>query len=134
MKLKVNWVMPFAVAGTGAQFLWLQSVPSLSEHAVGVAIATAASCLLALRVTERVGAMQTRWWVVVLVCVISGTIAALTSFWLLEFIRRPAAVENSLVRNTVPVMAMTALMTGGWFVGLALGLAQCLRTVAARAP
>ena len=117
MRSNLKWCLGFAAIGCAAQYLWLQGIPASERHAVGVVLATAACNLLLVREIAQPLKITSRWFDL-LVHVLVGTIAASVSYWVLEFLDAPEATINTLNRAPLAALGMTALLTGGWFVGL----------------
>lgn len=126
MRLSHKWLMFFASAGFAAQYFWLQSIPSMSAQAVGVAAATVMCSVLTALLFERSrGSKKHASWLVLLVCIFVGTLAASISYWALVIANAPEAV-NSLSRYKASAIVMTSLVGAGWGVGFLCGFASWL--------
>lgn len=132
MKSNSRWRLCIAtVAGCVVQYWWLQRIPASAHHAVGVVLVTAVCNLfLALRMAHP-RSTSGRWFYL-FNCAFVGTIAASTSYWAMELLDVPEAAINTLSKSLLSALGMTALLTGGWFVGLLSGLVNLLPKQCAR--
>ena len=103
------------------QYIWLLTIPATARTAEAVVIATALLTLLTLKLlpkgpSKTAGVSSSLTSVVVCVCV--STFTATATLFVAEAFGHLSAVSNTLSNVSVKSLLLTALVTGGWVVGL----------------